>query len=133
MSFGEWFGYWRLAWKKKPAAKAFSWYRAIPAILITAIQFYWRRSNGLSASERLKEMWIAIIIVALVYLILSGLHSIWNCFVVSPVGIYNDQAADITALKASSVAETERRRINFFHTLRVEKTETTRVTIKRTA
>jgi hypothetical protein len=90
----QWASYWRKAWRERPPAKFFSIYRAIPAVLASAVQFIWKHQTQSSFTD----MWIAIAIIVAVYLVLSTLEAIRNFVVISPVNIYYRQSESIAEL-----------------------------------
>jgi hypothetical protein len=92
-SKSQWVSYWQKAWRERPPAKFFSLYRAIPAVLVSIAQFFWKHKTHSSFAD----MWIAIAIIIAVYLVLSTLEAIRNFVVISPVNIYSRQSETIAA------------------------------------
>ena len=93
-----WTDYWRAAWRDKPPAKLYSPVRAIPSILISGAQLFLRVRGRPSAND----MWIAIGIIIVVYLVLYALESVWNLAVVYPVNLDSQHKTSIADLKTKS-------------------------------
>jgi len=82
-----WRMYWREVWRRRAKPKFFSLYRAIPAFLVSIVQFFWRRT----VQSSFTEMWISLAIIAGVYLGLFSLETLWSFIVFTPVRIYGEQ------------------------------------------
>jgi hypothetical protein len=92
----SWWLYWRRAWKAKPPARYFSLVRAIPSILIAAIQFY-----IFKAQRPFTQMWIIILTILAVYFILYASETVWNFAALAPVIL--DQLAQQSVNKQNVV------------------------------
>jgi hypothetical protein len=89
--------YWRYLWRNRPKAKVFSFYRAVPSLLIASIQFLWFHGK-----RPMKELWIIGGTICGVYLVLLTLENLWNFIVLAPVRIYAEQIALIGDLTAKN-------------------------------
>jgi hypothetical protein len=106
--------YWRYVWRYRVKPKFFSLYRAIPAVLVSILQFLWRRT----AQTSFAEMWISLAIIVGVYIGLFLLDALWSFIVLTPPQIYGEQIGVIQdwigrcgALeRETAVSPTEQRR-----------------------
>jgi hypothetical protein len=79
--------YWRYVWRNRAKPKFFSLYRAIPGILISIAQFFWKRTP----QTKFVEMWISLAILVGVYLGLFLLDALWSFIILTPPQIYGEQ------------------------------------------
>jgi len=106
--------YWLEVRRHRVKPKFFSLYRAIPGILVSIVQFLWRRT----AQTPPTEMWISLAIIAGVYLGVFLLEALWSFIVLTPPRIYGEQLGVIqdcigrcAALeRETAVSPTEQRR-----------------------
>jgi hypothetical protein len=96
----QWFLYWLSAWEKSGPAKLYSPARAIPTLVITATGFIWRAWPHYSFREVLaiKEMWIAIGTVVVVYFVLYFIETMSTLVMIAPVNMHAEQAGEISRL-----------------------------------
>lgn len=79
--------YWRYARRNRVKAKFFSPFRAIPTVVVFIAQFVWKHK----AHTPFTEMWIAMGIIATVYLAFFALESLWKLVASTPPIIYGEQ------------------------------------------
>jgi hypothetical protein len=79
--------YWREVRRYRVKPKFFSLYRAIPGVLVSIAQFFWRRT----AQTPFAEMWIGLAIIAGVYLGVFLVEALWSFVVLTPPKIYGEQ------------------------------------------
>lgn len=92
--------YWHYIWRNRLKAKAFSLYRAIPAVLSFVAQFIWKHKPRTPFTE----MWVATAIILAVYFGLFALESLRNAIVLTPPKIYAQQIDVIGELRAKNSA-----------------------------
>ena len=79
--------YWHYARRERVKAKFFAPYRALPALLVSIAQFWWKHK----AHTAFTEMWITIAIIVSVYLGIFMFESLWGFTVLTPPKIYQEQ------------------------------------------